>query len=404
MTHTRIPPVRFAIAGMGMMGRLYAEWLTQGRVPGAVFTAGYDPNRENVERLRGQFPQAQFFSDYAALLSGGAADAVIVAAPHKFHPQMGEQALRAGLHTLVEKPAGITAASVRAMNEAAAQRPALCYGVMFNQRMNLLYRRLRELVQGGSMGRLRRVTWIITTWWRPEVYYKDSPWRATWEHEGGGVLTSQAPHQLDLLQWICGMPSRVRCHMQFGSHRPVSVEDDVTAYLEFPGGATGVFISCTHDVLGTDRLELLLDGGKIVVEDSRRAIVRRLYKPEPEMSVSLDAAQTARIVEGGGLTGIFKETVLEHEPDWDTQHCEMLADFAASIQTGTPFTAPGVQGLDEVALANAMYLSAWQERTVELPVEEVAFEAALAARIQAERGDKNGAAREKESEAAENGK
>ncbi|MCI8443094.1 MAG: Gfo/Idh/MocA family oxidoreductase [Provencibacterium sp.] len=371
-------PFRVAVVGMGAMGRLYAEWMQQGKVPGAVFSAAYDPDPACAGRLGKSFSQARFFSESGALFNSKLADAVIIAAPHKFHPELGEQALRAGLHTLVEKPAGIDAASVRRMNAAASERPQLGYGIMFNQRMNPLYRRIRQLVQSGEMGRLRRVTWMITTWWRPDSYYTHSPWRATWAHEGGGVLTSQAPHQLDLLQWICGMPQRVCCHMQFGSHRAVAVEDDVTAYLEFPGGATGIFISCTHDVLGTDRLELLLDGGKIFVENSQRAIVRRLHRPEQEMSASLDACQSAQLVEGGTLSDICTETVWEHTPEWAAQHCEMLTDFIASVQTGSPFAAPGEEGLNEVQLANAMYLSAWQGRTVELPADEAAFSAMLA--------------------------
>ena len=234
------------------------------------------------------------------------------------------------------------------------------------------------------MGQLRRVTWLITTWWRPDSYYTHSPWRATWTHEGGGVITSQAPHQLDLLQWICGMPERVCCHMHFGSHRAVSVEDDVTAYLEFPNGATGVFVSCTHDVLGTDRLELLLDGGKIIVEDSCRARIRRLHQMEQELSAGMDAQQTARLVEGGELPDICTETVLEHNPEWAAQHCEMLADFVNAAQTGTPCTAPGAEGLNEVQLANAMYVSAWQGRAVTLPVDEAAFSDMLAERARSE--------------------
>lgn len=380
-------PLRIAVAGMGAMGRLYAGWLQQGCVPGAVFTAGYDPAPGAAARLRDEFPQAEFFSRSEELFSSGLADAVIVASPHRFHPELGEEALRAGLHTLVEKPAGIDAASVHRMNQTAVEHPQLTCGVMFNQRMNPLYRRIRQLVQSGEMGRLRRVTWMITTWWRPDSYYSQSPWRATWAHEGGGVLTSQAPHQLDLLQWICGMPERLNCHMRFGSHRAITVEDDVTAYLEFPGGATGVFISCTHDVLGTDRLELLLDGGKILVEDSCRARIRRLYQPEQELSAALDAQQTARLVEGGVMPDICTETILEHKPDWTEQHCGMLADFVASAQTGAPFTAPGAEGLKEVQLANAMYLSAWQERAVPVPADEEAFRVMLAeqARREAEK-------------------
>jgi len=377
-------PIRVAIAGMGAMGRLYAKWLQQGLIPGAVFSAGYDPSPTAIETLRLHFSQAEFYTSSAELFASGKADMVIIAAPHLFHPQLGEEALRAGLHTLVEKPAGIEAADVQKMNRTAAENPHLVYGVMFNQRTNPLYCHIRELVQSGNMGRLRRVVWHVSTWWRPDAYYTSSPWRATWAHEGGGLLTSQAPHQLDLLQWICGMPERVCCHMQFGAHRSITVEDDVTAYLEFKGGATGVFISCTHDVLGTDQLELLLDGGKILVEDGKRAVIRKLYQPEQYLSSSLGPQQTARLVEGGSLQDIYTESTIEHSPDWAEQHCTALAEFIEAIRTGKPFFAPGEEGLNEVRLANAMYLSAWQNRTVHLPVSEAQFHAALVEQIQAE--------------------
>lgn len=241
--------VRFGIIGIGTMGSNHAKWMEEGKIRGAVLSAVCDISPERVQWAQENLKETvAVFTDYKELIASGKVDAVLIATPHYFHPVIAVEALEAGLHTLVEKPAGVYTKAVEAMNETAARHPELVFGMMFNQRMNPLYQKIKEIMDSGRLGGLRRVTWIITTWWRPQKYYEQSSWRATWQGEGGGVLANQAPHQVDLLQWICGMPGKVRGYLRYGSHRNITVEDDVTAYMEFPNGGTGVFISCTHDV------------------------------------------------------------------------------------------------------------------------------------------------------------
>ena len=212
------------------------------------------------------------------MVTSGKVDAVVTTVPHYLHPEMAIYALAHGVHVLVDKPAGVYAKQVREMNEFAATKPELTFAIMFNQRTNNLYQRLKEIVSSGELGSIRRTNWIINSWWRPQSYYDQSEWRATWGGEGGGVLVNQAPHQLDLWQWICGMPKAISAKVIYGAHRDIAVDNDVTAVADYGNGATGVFVTCTHDVIGTDRLEIDLDGGKIVVEKSKTATVSRLNK------------------------------------------------------------------------------------------------------------------------------
>ena len=156
--------------------------------------------------------------------------------------------------------------------------------------------RIKEIVDGGEIGEIRRTNWIITTWWRPQGYYDQSAWRATWGGEGGGVLVNQAPHQLDLWQWICGIPQSVYAKVAYGFRRDIAVEDEVTAVVDYGDGATGIFVTAVHDLVGTDRFEILGDNGKIVVENSKTATVTRLRKPERELSDGMDMEDVMQAV------------------------------------------------------------------------------------------------------------
>ena len=194
-------------------------------------------------------------------------DAVLIAVPHYQHPELSIDALQHNLHVMCEKPAGVYTKQVREMNEVAKKTNRV-FAMMFNQRTNCVYRKMHELVTSGDLGAIKRVNWIITDWYRTQSYYDSGDWRATWEGEGGGVLLNQCPHNLDLIQWICGMPSKVQAFCHEGKWHDIEVEDDVTAYLEYPNGATGVFITSTADAPGTNRFEITLEKGKLVCENN----------------------------------------------------------------------------------------------------------------------------------------
>jgi predicted dehydrogenase len=377
--------VRLGIIGFGTQGSTYARYISDGLVPNMVVGAITDADPAKAAAVSDLYPGVPFFDDYLAMIESGTVDAVVTCVPHYLHPEIGIAALSRGIHALIEKPAGVYTKQVAELNAFAATKPSLTFGIMFNQRINPLYQRLKEIVESGEIGRIRRTNWIITTWWRPQGYYDQSAWRATWGGEGGGVLVNQAPHQLDLIQWICGIPRSVFAKVAYGFQRDIAVEDEVTAVLDYGNGATGVFVTATHDMMGTDRLEILGDSGKIVVENSRTATVTRLSAPEREISDSLGLEDVRELFRGGFDRTRFQTTeTIEFESSWGEQHSGVLQNFAANILDGTPLLAPGSDGINGVRLANAIHLSSWLGKEVPLDFDEDEFLALLNQRIREE--------------------
>ena len=382
---TALNILRLGIIGVGAQGGTYTRFIAEGRVKNVVIGAFCDTDPAKKQALSESHPEIPFYNNYMDMLNSGDVDAVVTTVPHYLHPEIGIAALKRDIHTLVEKPAGVYSKQVSELNEFAATKPELTFAVFFNQRTNPLYQKVKELIDDGEIGNIRRTNWIITNWWRPQEYYDQSEWRATWEGEGGGVLVNQAPHQLDLLQWIAGMPKKVYANLKYGYQRNIAVEDDVTALLDYGNGATGVFITATHDVIGTNRFEIVGDNGTIIVDDSKKVTIKRLYTPEKEMSTTLSWADIKKITGGEGPSQIYEEEILEFESVWGLQHIAVLENFAANILEGTELVAPGSDAINGVELANAIHLSSWLGKEVELPIDEDLFLAELTKRIEEEK-------------------
>ncbi|QIZ10879.1 Gfo/Idh/MocA family oxidoreductase [Priestia megaterium] len=376
--------VRLGIVGLGAQGGAYAQFISEGKVKNMVIGAICDNDPAKKAVAAEKYPDVPFYDNYIEMLESGEVDAVVTCVPHYLHPEMGIDSLKRNIHALVEKPAGVYTKQVKELNEFAATKPELTYAIMFNQRTNPLYQKLKELIDNGVIGKIRRTNWIITTWWRPQGYYDQSEWRATWGGEGGGVLVNQAPHQIDLLQWICGMPKKVYSNVKYGYQRNIAVEDEVTAMFDYGNGATGVFITATHDIIGTDRFEILGDNGKIVVDDSKKITIKRLNKPEPEMNATMNMQDVMSIFMGGDTSDIYSTEEIVFESVWGGQHIAVLENFAANIIDGTPLIAPGSDGINGVALANAIHLSSWLGKEVELPIDEEVYLAELNKKIKEE--------------------
>jgi predicted dehydrogenase len=274
---------------------------------------------------------------------------------------------------------------VKELNVVAATKPELTFAIMFNQRNNPLYRKIKDIISTGAIGEIRHTSWIITTWWRPQVYYDQAAWRGSWGGEGGGVLVNQAPHQLDLWLWICGLPQSVYAKLGYGFRRAITVEDEATAVVDYGQGATGVLITATHDLVGTDRFEILGDSGKIVVDNSATATVTRLKQPEAELSDAMDLADISKLLSGRlDLSGFYSTEVIESESHWGVQHAGMLENFAANILEDTPLIAPGAEGINSVRLANAIHLSSWTGREMPFEFDDDEYLAELNKRIREE--------------------
>lgn len=369
--------IKVGIIGVGNMGSGHAMMFSDGRCPEFELVAICDLRRDRLESVAKNVEDARkkagieagelkLFTNAEEMLDSGLIEAVTVAVPHYDHPKYVIAAIERGIHVVCEKPAGVYTEAVREMNKVAEQHPDVVFAMMFNQRTNHVYRKMKEIVSSGELGEIKRVNWIITTWYRPQTYYDSGEWRATWSGEGGGVLLNQCPHQLDLLQWICGMPCKVDAKLHYGKWHNIEVEDDVTAYLEYPNGATGVFITSTGDAPGTNRFEILLDGGKLVCENEQLFLTKNEIKesefrnnaPSP-----FSAPKTTRTeVKGDGL---------------NLQHVAVFNAFAAHILRGEPLVAQGYEGINGLTLSNAMHLSSWTGGPVEIPFDEKLFKEEL---------------------------
>jgi predicted dehydrogenase len=365
--------VRVGIIGMGNMGKGHAAYLANHEVEGAELTAVCDADSGRLQAAKRQWGEnIHTFDDVEVFLTSKKIDAVLIATPHYAHPELAIKALANDLHVLVEKPAGVYTKQVREMNEAAAQSGKV-FSIMYNQRTNPLYQKLRDLVTAGELGEIRRLNWIITDWYRSQSYYDSAGWRATWEKEGGGVLINQCPHNLDLLQWTVDMmPARIRAFCHFGKHRNIEVEDDVTAYMEYANGATGVLVTTVADAPGTNRFEVTGDRGKVVIEDGRMTFWR-LRVPESQFN---------REYKGGfGRPECWEcEIPIKGAAP---QHKGITQNFVDAIIKGTHLLAPGEEGIHGLTLSNAMYLSTWTDQWIDLPIDEDLFLDKLRERIKA---------------------
>lgn len=358
--------VRLGIIGIGGMGTNHAHSILNGNVPEIRLTAVADIRKSRLDYAKENFPEdVAIFDDGRKLIDSGACDAVLVATPHYLHPEFVIYALEHGVHALSEKPAGVYTKQAREMNEVAAKSDAV-FAIMLNQRTNCVYRKLHDMIESGELGAMKRVNWIITDWYRTQAYYDAAGWKATWDGEGGGVLLNQSPHQLDLLQWLCGLPTKVRAFCHEAKWHDIEVEDDVTAYLEFENGATGVFVTTTGDAPGTNRLELTFEMGKIVCEHNKLIFDKLAENERPFCRNEKEGFKKPEM------------TRIEIETDgMNEQHTGVFKAFADRILHGGKLVAEGTEGIRGLTLSNAMHLSSWLDKTIELPFDEDLFLAEL---------------------------
>jgi predicted dehydrogenase len=357
--------VRLGLIGLGGMGNAHAVSILEGKVPGLRLTAVCDCDESTFQKLDKHRDGLVFFTDATALFESGTVDAVLIATPHYAHTTIGVEALQAGLHVLVEKPISVHKADCERLI-AAHRNEDQVFGAMFNQRTDPHYQKLRQLITSGELGKINRINWIITNWFRSEAYYASGGWRATWKGEGGGVLLNQCPHQLDLWQWLFGMPSKVRAFCSIGKYHEIEVEDDVTAYMEYANGATGVFITTTGEAPGTNRLEVAAERGRVVVEGGNISFTRNEVETTEFSRTTNQAFATPPVwnaeipVTGNG-----------------EQHLGIMKNFTAAILEGKPLLADAREGIHSVELGNAMLYSGMTGETVEMPLDGAAYEAML---------------------------
>ena len=371
--------IRIGVIGIGNMGSEHCRNLLSGSCPEIELAAAADLRPDRIRWAEENLPEnVHIYPSGSRLIAEEDCDAVLIAVPHFQHEEMATEALRHGLHVLCEKPIAVETAAARRMIRTA-EETGKTLALMFNQRTNGMYRKIRKMLERNELGAIKRVNWIVTDWYRTQQYYDSGSWRATWAGEGGGVLLNQCPHQLDLLIWLCGMPVQVQAQCLNGKWHDIEVEDDVSAWLLFENGATGVFVTSTGDLPGTNRLEIDGERGRLVCENGHIRCTK--------LSVN------EREICFGSRDPWYREEAAEEDIPYDSdnpQHIGVLNRFAAHLLRGEPLTADAEDGLRALQLSNAIHFSAWREETVRIPVPEEDFHEELQKRIAGSHSRKTG--------------
>ena len=347
--------VKLGIIGFGNMGTSHAARIFRGDIPGMELAAICDIDEERLKKVKELYPNVATFTDVEEMYKSGLLNAVLVAVPHYDHPKYAMMGFDYGLHVLIEKPAGVYTKQVREMNEAAKKQDKV-FGIMYNQRTNPMYKKIKDMVESGQLGHIKRITWIVTNWYRPQSYHDSSAWRSSWEFEGGGTLINQNPHQIDLWQWMFGMPDKIFAKISYGKYYDIEVDDDVCAFFEYDNGTTGQYITSTGEAPGTNRLEVACDWGNLIADANGLTFYRNEMSEREYNKV---------------CTGAFGslESWECKIPLWGgegEQHNGILKSFTNAILKGEELLAKGEEGINGLTISNAMHLSSWLGEAVDV--------------------------------------
>jgi predicted dehydrogenase len=361
-------PLRLGVVGVAGMGQahLFAGSLLEEYELAAVCDIADGPRGKAAADF-----DVPGFATPAELYRSGLVDAVAVATPPATHFDLVTGALDAGLHVYCEKPLVPTAARGRALADRARAAGRVV-------QVGLQHRFLRaavaahELVAGGGLGDVFRVELTATHWFRSRRYFDAAPWRGTWSAAGGGVLMSQAIHQIDSLVWLAGLPCRVTACARRARHA-VEVEDDVVALLEYPDGARGTLAASTAEPVGADALSVSGELGRLSLEGFRlrRARIADGTKSAQELTDTSTETEPAVSVEWADVV----EPAGSADAEWFDMVLDCHRDFAAAIARGHPPRIPVDEGLRVIELVNALYLSAARGEPVTLPIDGPEYEA-----------------------------
>ena len=360
--------IKIAVIGVGMMGGPHVRDIES--LDNAELVGICDTIQVRADQLAQKVGVPAFY-DHQELLNAVDLDAILIATPHYDHPPIAMAAFERGIHVLTEKPIAVHVQAAReliaAYETALNKTPKLLFGAVFQLRTYGFWRKIKSLIDEGELGQLMRATWIITDWFRTQSYYDNGGWRATWKGEGGGVLLNQCPHNLDLFQWFVGMPSRVAGFASIGKYHNIEVEDEVTGYFEYNNGMIGHFITSTAESPGTNRLEIVGDKGKLVFEEGELIFYRNRKS-------AFDQIKNAA---GGFETVENWKSMIPYQHHGQSGHRIIIENFANAILHGAELIAPAVEGINSLALGNAIMLSSFLGNAIDLPLDAEAYAAQL---------------------------
>ena len=366
--------IKTALIGFGGMGRTYAWMINSGMIPELKLTGICCRNAEGQKLIGEQYPGVATYPDVEAMADHAEDfDAVIIVTPHTSHVDLGMRFACMGKHILLDKPAGIDAGSVAGLLDACRENRAE-FAMIFQNRNLPAFRKVKEMLEAGVLGTLHRAVWICNNWYRSPAYHRSAAWRSSWVTECGGLMINQNPHYVDMWNWFFGLPDRVYADMEFGRYNDFLVDDAVDIQFSYDSGFHGTMISATGEAPGVNRLEIWGSRGRLTVEETAR-----LFFDENAMSTEeFGLVNTEKFA---GIPHTQREIQLE---ETENLYVQILRNFGQHLLDGVPLIAEGIDGLRQVQLANAVYLSGWEGRKVALPVDNGAYLKGLSDRQETE--------------------
>lgn len=229
--------VKTGIVGLGKVAHMHAKALMN--VQESSFTAVCSRDINKAKAFADQY-NVKAYSDIEDMVLSGGVEALVICTPHPNHAEVAVKAIGAGAHVLVEKPLASSLEDCDAMIEAAKVK-GVKLGVVSQRRFYSPVQRIKRAIDEGKIG-IPVLGIVNMLGWRDQAYYSSDPWRGSWEGEGGGVLVNQAPHQLDILQWLMGPVDELFGYWANLNHPYIEVEDTAVAVLRFKNNGMGNII------------------------------------------------------------------------------------------------------------------------------------------------------------------
>ncbi|MCL2629985.1 MAG: Gfo/Idh/MocA family oxidoreductase [Firmicutes bacterium] len=369
----------FAVIGIGRMGKRHANNIYAGRAKGFTLTAVADISQEKINKFCKKHKGVKGFLDYKEMLENCKPDAVLIATPHYSHTEIANFFINAGVAVLIEKPLAVTAKDAESLISTINSNPNVPVAIMYNQRTNPIYNRIRTDILNERLGDIKRISLTITNWYRADAYYRHDSWRGTWTGEGGGILINQCVHQLDILTWIFGEAVAVEAHIAT-VNRNITAENDAVAIIEFKNGVFCSFVASGHELKGVNRLEIAGSKGNVCASEfsMKRTLFARaedIHNKRTNFGYgAVIATKTKKFRYGLGLIKYLAFG----------QQLNIIQNFAKHLTSGEKLIAPAKEGLSALNIINGIYASSWTGKKITFPMDNEQYEKLLSERRQNE--------------------
>lgn len=367
--------IRLGIAGIGYIAEEYIKLIVSNKIKGCRIYALSSRNFERMESICSQYDlkDVSLFTNYEDMIKSGKIDMVMICTPHFTHPSMAIKAIEAGIHTLIEKPVGVFSDEVEKLMKCVETHPNILSGVLYCRRTSKAFNKIKDLISSGEIGELKRANWIITNLYRTQAYHDAQSWKGTYKGEGGGLLMTQASHQLDLLIWLCGMPKNIHACCYYGAERQIEVENDVMLHMEYQNGATGQFIASSREFPGSNRLEIIGSKGQVILSDDQNLIFRKLEQDEKNYANTTDEVY--------GKISFKEQEFIFDDADNSIQQATIVNNFISSIVGNATVLCPVKEAINSLYIINGAYLSSWNNEIITFPMDTKEFRMKLEERF-----------------------